>query len=158
MSAKVQIKGIREGLLVTLGEGEWPELRTALIELVSEQREFLRGGRLYLDVGNDFRIGVIDHHSLAAHSGSAARLVLRHPELIQQAVQPALLDRHPLTIVLHEHPDLDCIASAYLATTLLATGDFPAGAEALAAFEKSLALSPDQPSVRAKIEELKKRK
>jgi GWxTD domain-containing protein len=30
--------------------------------------------------------------------------------------------------------------------------------EALAAFEKSLALSPDQPSVRAKIEELKKRK
>lgn len=90
--------------------------------------------RLYLDVGNDFRIGVIDHHSLAAHSGSAARLVLRHPELIQQAVQPALLDRHPLTIVLHEHPDLDCIASAYLATTLLATGDFPAGAEALAAF------------------------
>jgi len=30
--------------------------------------------------------------------------------------------------------------------------------EALAAFEKSLVLSPDQPSVRAKIEELKKRK
>jgi Flp pilus assembly protein TadD len=30
--------------------------------------------------------------------------------------------------------------------------------EALAAFEKSLALSPDQPSVRARIDELKKRK
>jgi cytochrome c-type biogenesis protein CcmH/NrfG len=30
--------------------------------------------------------------------------------------------------------------------------------DALAAFEKSLALSPDQPSVRARIDELKKRK
>ena len=52
MPTKVQIKGIREGLLVTLGEGEWAELRAALIELVNEQRDFLRGGKLYLDVGN----------------------------------------------------------------------------------------------------------
>ncbi|MCU0485334.1 MAG: hypothetical protein MUC85_04415, partial [Anaerolineales bacterium] len=52
MTAKVQIKGIREGLLVTLGEGEWAELRAALVSLVQEQQDFLRGGRLYLDVGN----------------------------------------------------------------------------------------------------------
>jgi Flp pilus assembly protein TadD len=31
-------------------------------------------------------------------------------------------------------------------------------AEALAAYEKSLQISPDQPQVRAKVEELKKRK
>ena len=52
MHPKVQIKGIREGLLITLGEGEWPELRSALLERIKEQVEFLRGGRLILDVGN----------------------------------------------------------------------------------------------------------
>lgn len=52
MPPKVHIKGIREGLLVSLGEGEWQELRLALLELVTEQQAFLRGGRLWLDVGN----------------------------------------------------------------------------------------------------------
>lgn len=52
MPQKVLIKGIREGLLVTLGEGDWPELRAALLDLMAQQREFLRGGKLYLDVGN----------------------------------------------------------------------------------------------------------
>ncbi len=52
MPPKVQIKGIREGLLVSMGEGEWPELRAALLELMTQQQDFLRGGKLYLDVGN----------------------------------------------------------------------------------------------------------
>lgn len=52
MSPMVQIKGIREGLLVVLGEGDWPELRSALIGLVNQQRDFLRGAKIYLDVGN----------------------------------------------------------------------------------------------------------
>ncbi len=52
MSPMVQIKGIREGLLVVLGEGEWPELRSSLIELLHQQHEFLRGAKLFLDVGN----------------------------------------------------------------------------------------------------------
>jgi septum site-determining protein MinC len=47
----VQIKGIREGLLVTVGEGPWPDVRAALLEHVEQQAEFLRGGRLILDVG-----------------------------------------------------------------------------------------------------------
>jgi septum site-determining protein MinC len=49
---RVQIKGIREGLLITLGEGPWPEVRAALLEHVEQQAEFLRGGRLILQVGN----------------------------------------------------------------------------------------------------------
>lgn len=48
----VRIKGIREGLLITIGEGEWIEVRQALMELLKQQAEFLRGGRLILDVGN----------------------------------------------------------------------------------------------------------
>jgi septum site-determining protein MinC len=50
--AKVQIKGIREGLLITVRNEDWPGAKTALQEQVKEQSEFLRGGRLILDVGN----------------------------------------------------------------------------------------------------------
>ena len=50
--AKVQIKGIREGLLITVRNEDWPEAKTALQEQVKEQSDFLRGGRLILDVGN----------------------------------------------------------------------------------------------------------
>lgn len=50
--SKIQIKGIREGLLVVLGEGDWLELRQALLETVAQRSDFLRGARIYLDVGN----------------------------------------------------------------------------------------------------------
>ena len=52
MSTKVQIKGIREGLLVTLGEGSWDELHPVLLEHLDQQAGFLQGARLALDVGN----------------------------------------------------------------------------------------------------------
>lgn len=48
----VQIKGVREGLLVTLGEGDWPELRDALFKHIDEQEGFFKGAKLALDVGN----------------------------------------------------------------------------------------------------------
>ena len=49
---KVRIKGIREGLLITLDEESWPKAQAALLEYVKNQADFLRGGRLILDVGN----------------------------------------------------------------------------------------------------------
>ena len=52
MTPKVQIKGIREGLLVSLGDGSWPELQDALLQHIQQQANFLRGARLALDVGN----------------------------------------------------------------------------------------------------------
>jgi septum site-determining protein MinC len=52
MAPKVQIKGIREGLLITLGDGEWAEVQQVLLEQIDQQSEFLRGARLALDVGN----------------------------------------------------------------------------------------------------------
>ena len=52
MSPMVQLKGIREGLLVVLGEGEWQELNQSLLELIDQQKEFLRGGKLFIDVGS----------------------------------------------------------------------------------------------------------
>jgi hypothetical protein len=91
-------------------------------------------GRLYLDVGNDLRPGVIDHHHLAAYAGSTARLVLMQPELVQQAAESAGSTDQPLTMVVHEHPDLDCVVSAYFAGSLLTRGTYPEGAEALAGY------------------------
>lgn len=49
---KVQIKGIGEGLLIILGEGNWQDLHDFLLEQIDQQAEFLRGARLALDVGN----------------------------------------------------------------------------------------------------------
>jgi serine/threonine protein kinase len=90
--------------------------------------------RLYLDVGNDLRAGVLDHHHMTADAGSTARLVLSRPDLIDAAVNPDRRPDAPFTLVLHEHPDLDCLASAYLATAYLAARAFPPGAEALARY------------------------
>jgi septum site-determining protein MinC len=52
MTGKAQIKGIREGLLVTVGEGEWEPVYQDLLERLDEQGAFLRGARLAVDVGN----------------------------------------------------------------------------------------------------------
>lgn len=48
----VEIKGIREGLLITVGEGDWPEIRDALLNKIEDQTNFLSGGRIILDVGD----------------------------------------------------------------------------------------------------------
>ena len=52
MRPKVQIKGIREGLLVSLGEGDWPEIQQALLDNIDDQGDFLRGAKVILDVEN----------------------------------------------------------------------------------------------------------
>jgi len=52
MPPQIKVKGIREGLLITLGEGKWPEVRKALLEHVDQQGDFLHGARVTLDVGN----------------------------------------------------------------------------------------------------------
>lgn len=53
----VQIKGMREGLLVSLGEAGWPVLQVALMERIEQQPSFFQGARVALDVGNhDLRV------------------------------------------------------------------------------------------------------
>ncbi|HKI36997.1 MAG TPA: serine/threonine-protein kinase [Gemmataceae bacterium] len=79
--------------------------------------------RLFLDVGNDLRPGVIDHHHLTGPAASTARLVEGRLDLIGAAVAPGGADE--FTIVLHQEPDLDCVASAYLAVAYLTTGTLP---------------------------------
>lgn len=52
MRPKIQIKGIKDGLLVSLGDGPWEEIHQLLLEQLDQQAEFLKGGRLAFDVGN----------------------------------------------------------------------------------------------------------
>lgn len=49
---QMQIKGIKDGLLVTLGEGEWADLEAAFLAHVEEKAAFFQGARIALDVGN----------------------------------------------------------------------------------------------------------
>jgi hypothetical protein len=89
---------------------------------------------LWLDVGNDLRPGVIDRHHLTAGSGSTASLILAYPAFLDQSVARDRRPDAPFTIVLHDKPDLDGVASAYLALSYLSTRAFPPGAEALARY------------------------
>ncbi len=47
----IRIKGIRDGLLVSLPEGEWEQQSNALLTQIDDQQAFFRGARLALDVG-----------------------------------------------------------------------------------------------------------
>jgi septum site-determining protein MinC len=49
---EITIKGIREGLLVTVSDGEgWPEASQALLARIDQKADFFRGARLALAVG-----------------------------------------------------------------------------------------------------------
>ena len=84
MCPEINIKGIREGLLVTIGEGSWDDSHQCLLEQLDQQGEFLRGARLALDVGN---------HPLKATHLSKVRDEIPERDLILWAV----LSSSPLT-------------------------------------------------------------
>jgi len=47
----INIKGLRDGLLVTMGNAPWDELRGALMEQIAARQSFFLGARVALDVG-----------------------------------------------------------------------------------------------------------
>lgn len=47
---QVDIKGIREGLLVTLSEGDWPQMEEALMSELERRGDFLKGAKLIINV------------------------------------------------------------------------------------------------------------
>ncbi len=51
LASLVQIKGLRDGLLVSLTDAPWEEQRAALLEQIDGQQAFFQGARLALDVG-----------------------------------------------------------------------------------------------------------
>ena len=47
----IQIKGLRDGLLVSLSEAPWADQQSALLTQMDQQPSFFQGARLALDVG-----------------------------------------------------------------------------------------------------------
>lgn len=84
MSAEVQFKGIREGLLVSISDGDWLEAEQALYAEIGRQGDFLKGAKLILDV---------EEHNINA----AAMGRLRDQLVDQGLLLWAVLSRSPLT-------------------------------------------------------------
>jgi hypothetical protein len=72
---------------------------------------------LYLDVGGDRRVGVLDHHKYKIFQCSATQMVERNPELIRKAIDRSKGSK--LNIFVHHNPDLDAVASVALALEIL---------------------------------------
>jgi septum site-determining protein MinC len=63
MAGRLPIKGVRDGLLVTLPEGEWENVRADLLATIDERGDFFRGARLVLQV-DDRPLGAAELGSL----------------------------------------------------------------------------------------------
>ena len=87
--AKVKIKGIREGLLITVRDDDWPDAKAALQEKIKEQSEFLQGGRLILDVGNhNIRAAELGQlRDMLTDDGLALWAILSNSQITQQNAQ-----------------------------------------------------------------------
>lgn len=52
MAHGISIKGITEGILINLGDGEWKDVSRSLLDHLDEKKEFLQGAKITLEVGN----------------------------------------------------------------------------------------------------------
>jgi septum site-determining protein MinC len=52
MDTTIDIKGIRDGLLITLPPGEWNNVQEMLLAAVAQRTDFFRGARVALQVGD----------------------------------------------------------------------------------------------------------
>ena len=50
MNTLLAIKGVHEGLLTTVPQGDWEEVRKSLLQSIDEQSDFFRGARLALQM------------------------------------------------------------------------------------------------------------
>ncbi len=62
MASQFEIKGVHDSLLITVGEGDWADLREILLTQIQEQSDFFQGASLSIDVG--------EHTLKAAELGS----------------------------------------------------------------------------------------
>ena len=84
----IRIKGLRDGLLITLGAGEWRELQELLFTQIDERSAFFRGARLALDVGNQvLRVAEISklRDELSERDVSLWAVVSESPKTVQTA-------------------------------------------------------------------------
>lgn len=77
IASRIRIKGLREGLLVTLEGETWEQCKADLLAQIDERQSFFQGGRLVLDVGS---------HALAVNELSALRDLLSDRSVVLWAV------------------------------------------------------------------------
>lgn len=112
-------------LLFNSSEEEKPAIITSVTDCVfrfvdygtvaPENLEY--SNMIYLDVGQDVRTGVLDHHQFKLFQASATKMVVRYPDYVRNAVNP--YRKGPLTFVVHREPDLDAVAASTLALEVL---------------------------------------
>jgi septum site-determining protein MinC len=76
-ASRIHIKGLRDGLLVTLEGETWEQCKADLLAQIDERQSFFEGGRLALDVGA---------HALAVNELSAFRDLLSDRNIMLWAV------------------------------------------------------------------------
>ena len=90
--------------------------------------------RLFLNVGNALRPGVIDHHQNHGGNISTTNLVINNAEFVAASVNPLRKHDDPFFIVLSENLSFDGIMAVYVALNLLKSNHLPDGAELLARY------------------------
>lgn len=90
--------------------------------------------RLFLNVGNALRPGVIDHHQNHGGNISTTNLVINNAEFVAASVNPLRKHDDPFFIVLSENLSFDGIMAVYIALNLLKSNHLPDGAELLARY------------------------
>lgn len=148
----IQIKGIKEGLLITLGEGEWPELEKALLEHINEQASFFQGAKVALDVGNHI-LHAVEMGGLRdrlSETGVSLWAILSNSPLTEKTAQvlglaTRLAAPKPDRVIKPSKPDMDGEAAIFIHRTLrsgfrviyqgnvVVVGDVNPGAEIIAA-------------------------
>ncbi len=132
MSPDVQIKGINEGLLVTVRNGDWLEAEQSLYAEINRQADFLKGAKIILDVeGHDINAaamgrlrdqlvdqglslwGILSQSPLTEQSAQAMGLATR----IHQAEPEPIEDEQP-----EEIPAVPSDAEAVLLKKTLRSG------------------------------------
>lgn len=82
----------------------------------------LPAGEIWVDVGNRTGPGVLDHHGGMIHALSSCELALQHSQ--DWVLDPIDRDQ-PVTLVLHNEPDLDAISAVWLILHVLSRGALP---------------------------------
>jgi septum site-determining protein MinC len=79
----MEIKGIKEGILVTLEEQEWPDAKDALIGKIKEKGDFFKGAQLVFNVGN-MALG-------ANELGEVCDLLMAHDVILHGVISKSLV-------------------------------------------------------------------
>ena len=89
MPADIKIKGIMDGLLISIGEGEWSELQTELLSHFDAQKDFLQGARVTLDVGNKIlKAAELGHlRDLLSERNIQLRAIISHSPTTERTAQ-----------------------------------------------------------------------